>query len=150
MRNNKWKFIGVIGQVHDLDAKRLVFETKEIQDKTVVKTVVDMHNEGKGLRDIDEFLLDANCTQEEREYITETIYAYFESEYEFRAVCETDGEIESIPLKHVNVGERHGVTAIGLYKNLNDGTQEHILDIDHRTIKKWNGLFLGLAMGDVN
>lgn len=46
----------------------------ECSDK-VVDTVVQMFNEGKGLMEIDEYLLDeGECTQDAREVIVESLY----------------------------------------------------------------------------
>ena len=144
MQNNKWNFVGVISQVHDLDAKRLVFETHEIQDKTVVRHVVEMHNEGKSLREIDTYLLDeGKCTQEEREFIVEEIFKYFDSEYEFRAVVPEGDGVQSMPLDQANVGEVHDVVSIGLYRNKNDGMQEHILDLSEDDLIKMKNIFKG-------
>ena len=44
----------------------------------VVQNVVDMFNEGKGLMDIDEYLLDeCKCTQDAREVIVESLYTIY-------------------------------------------------------------------------
>lgn len=145
MRNNKWKFIGLISQVHDLDAKGLVFQTDTIKDKSVVRHVVHMHNTGKSLKQIDAYLLDADCTTEDQEFIVDSIYKHFQSEYEFRAVVSdgTGGEVQGIPFEQINAEDHHIVIAIGLYRNLNDGTQEHIIDIHHKELKNWSELFMG-------
>lgn len=139
---NKWKFIGVISQVHDLENKRLVFETHEIENKEVVKTVVDMYNDGKDLSEIDKYLMDAECSQDEREIIVEAIYNYL-NPYEFRAVMENGDDLMSLPLEAVNVDVLHELTAIGLYQNLPNGEQQHVLDITLTEIRKWKALFMG-------
>lgn len=62
---------------------------------------------------------------------------------EFRAVMEEGEGVQSIPLKYVNVDEQHDVVSIGLYRTKPNGEQEHIIDITHTEIKKWNKLFMG-------
>lgn len=78
--------------VHDITNARVVteddeqvFYTDEFVDGSgyqcsdkVVQTVVDMFNEGKGLMEIDEYLLDeGECTQESREIIVESLYTLY-------------------------------------------------------------------------
>jgi hypothetical protein len=43
----------------------------------VVAVVVQMYNEGKDLDEIDEYLLDADCTQDAREIMVESLYHLF-------------------------------------------------------------------------
>jgi len=43
----------------------------------VVEVVVQMYNEGKDLGEIDEYLLDADCTQDAREIMVEALYPLF-------------------------------------------------------------------------
>jgi len=43
----------------------------------VVEVVVQMYNEGKELMEIDEYLLDADCTQDAREIMVEALYPLY-------------------------------------------------------------------------
>lgn len=43
----------------------------------VVEVVVQMYNEGKDLMEIDYYLLDADCTQDAREIMVESLYHLF-------------------------------------------------------------------------
>lgn len=57
-----------------------IFYTTDIDNDCpdeVVEVIVGMYNEGKDLGEIDEYLLDADCTQDAREIILEGLYPLF-------------------------------------------------------------------------
>ncbi len=75
-------------RVEDEDGTE-VFSTEDMyctedldhNESNTIDDVVNMYNDGKSLEEIDEFLLDdGRCTQEDREIITEGIYAYLNPE----------------------------------------------------------------------
>jgi hypothetical protein len=56
---------------------------------------------------------------------------------------EPEGGVNSKPLEHVNTEELDDLIAIGIYATLENGMQQHLIDLDHREIKKLNRLFMG-------
>ena len=72
----KWVFDETNARVVSEDDSVNIFYTNDLYcPNSVVKKVVRLHNSGKGLKEIDEYLLDEEqCTTEDREHIVENIY----------------------------------------------------------------------------
>lgn len=79
MNRVKWKIESL--KVVDVLSNSTVFKLDEIESASVIYNVVRLHNEGKNLMDIDDYLLnEEKCTQDEREDILEQIYEYSNTE----------------------------------------------------------------------
>lgn len=76
MENVKWVFMDGYDEVIESESRTLVLKTNEIKDKSVIDKVVLLNNDNKSIRDIYYLLEEELCTQEEREFITESIYKH--------------------------------------------------------------------------
>jgi hypothetical protein len=83
MKNQKLVFDKVNARVVTEDDTINAFYTSDNENPDndcpdeVVEIIVQMYNDGKTLSDIDEYLLDAMCTQDAREIMIEGLYPIY-------------------------------------------------------------------------
>jgi len=79
---NKWELSRIDGNLAVVDSKTrtVIFYINDLPYKTVVN-IVELNNKGTDLSGIDQMLLnDEECTQDEREFIIESISNYINLE----------------------------------------------------------------------
>ncbi len=83
-------------------------------------------NQSKSFEFLSEKLCYVNITENLREEIVEGMYQLIYGKYQLRAVYIDSEGANSVPLSHYHELER--VDTIGMYQNLSNGEQTHIVD----------------------